>query len=64
MKKLITMVLALAMLTMMSTTAFAAAPDPATVITGGTLAITELGHNQKRLTALLNFVVVLESMRI
>jgi len=43
MKKLITMVLALAMLTMMSTTAFAAAPAPDAVITGGTLAITELG---------------------
>lgn len=42
MKKLITMVVALAMLTMMSTTAFAAAPDPDAVITGGTLTIADL----------------------
>jgi hypothetical protein len=42
MKKLIAMVVTLAMLTMMPTVAFAAAPAPDAVITGGTLAITEL----------------------
>ncbi|MBK5211695.1 MAG: hypothetical protein JJE36_05210 [Coriobacteriia bacterium] len=43
MKKLITMAVALAMLVMMPSAAFAAAPAPDAVITGGTLAITELG---------------------
>jgi len=43
MKKLITMVVALAMLTVMSTAVFAADPAPTATVTGGTLEITELG---------------------
>ncbi|HZK61693.1 MAG TPA: WxL domain-containing protein [Anaerovoracaceae bacterium] len=43
MKKLITMVVVLAMLMTMSTTVFAADPVPEAVVTGGTLANTELG---------------------
>jgi hypothetical protein len=43
MKKLITIVIVLAMLmTMVSTTAFATAPAPDAVVTGGTLAVTDL----------------------
>jgi len=43
MKKLISMVVVLSMLTMMSTTAFAEAPAPTATVTGGDLTITELG---------------------
>ena len=43
MKKLITMVVALAMLTVMSTAVFAADPAPTATVTGGTLTIAALG---------------------